>query len=283
MHYLNNVQINRIFIMINNVEVIKPHLTFLNDRSFYFVQILKRKKENPEQKSYSIPIESFYIYSIEQLDRMMPRIIDICEKNRARAYIKMNCLDAQSVALGMITELTQIIRKGDWKVMSAALNSSCGRCGKQDGLNKLYLFDLDGPYKDKADEISMFIDTLPPIMPGKSKVICTIPTKNGCHLITKGFDIKEFRKVYTKEMVDIHEDGNTILYFPDSVGKYHNITTDDLKRLKPSDVVYLPFSEFPKQVIVQINDNRIISTPDSSYNVFNSIYDNHYSDIQIKY
>lgn len=269
--------------MINNVEVIKPHLTFLNDRSFYFVQILKRKKENPEQKSYSIPIESFYIYSIEQLDRMMPRIIDICEKNRARAYIKMNCLDAQSVALGMITELTQIIRKGDWKAMSAALNSSCGQCGKQDGLDKLYLFDLDGPYRDKADEISMFIDTLPPIIPGKSKVMCTIPTKNGCHLITKGLDIKEFRKVYTKEMIDMHEDGNTILYFPDSVGEYHNITTDDLKRLKPGDTVRLTFSEFPIQIIKRIEGDRIITTPNRGYNTPNFTYNNHYSDIQIKY
>ena len=33
--------------MVNNFELIKQHLTFLNERSFYFVQIIKRKKENP--------------------------------------------------------------------------------------------------------------------------------------------------------------------------------------------------------------------------------------------
>lgn len=213
--------------MVNNFKLIKDNITFLNERSFYFVQILKRKKENPEQKSYTIPIENFYIFSKEQLDYMMPRIIEICEKNRARAYIKMNCLDAMSVMLENIAVLTQDIRKGDWKHMSAALNSACGICGKQDGFEKLYLVDLDGEYAEKKDEIKEFIENLQPIKyieideyghtlkERLNKVKLEIPTKNGIHLLVSGFDLKSFREVYPKGTIDVHEDGNTILYFPE--------------------------------------------------------------------
>ena len=129
--------------MINNFETIKNHLNFPNERSFYFVQILKRKKENPEMKSYSLPIESFYIFSLEQFERVMPHIIEKCEHNRARAYIKMNTLDANSVGLEAISVLTQELRQGNWKSLSKAFNSACGICGKQDGTEKLYLIDVD--------------------------------------------------------------------------------------------------------------------------------------------
>ena len=111
--------------MVNNFELIKQHLTFLNERSFYFVQIIKRKKENPELKGYSRPVESFYIFNLDQFDRMMPHIIELCEKNRARAYIKMNALDANSVGLETISVLTQELRRNNWKHLSKAFNSAC--------------------------------------------------------------------------------------------------------------------------------------------------------------
>lgn len=212
--------------MINNFEIIKNHMKFLNDRSFYFVQILKRKKENPEMKAYSIPIESFYIFSVEHLERIMPRIIELCEMHRARAYVKMNCLDAQSVMLEQIAVITQEIRQSNWKHMSKSLNSACGICGKQDGNEKLYLVDLDNIEfgSDKMNEIKDFINSLKPTErklpdgtyePIENKIYMEVPTKHGCHFLSTGFNMEEFRKVYPKSMVDIHDDGITLLYYPE--------------------------------------------------------------------
>jgi len=213
--------------MVNNFEYIKQHMHFLNEKSFYFIQILRRKKENPEQDSYSRPIESFYAYSVEQFERLMPHIIEKCEEHRARAYIKMNCLDAESVMLAQIADITQIIRKHDWHSMASTLNSACGQCGKQDGNEKLYLVDLDDDYADRVEEIKEFIDNLEPIkyreydeyghtMREKiSKIKMEVPTQHGIHLITTGFQIPEFKQAYEKK-IDVHEDGNTLLYFPNS-------------------------------------------------------------------
>ena len=165
--------------MVNNIELIKPHLIFPNERSFYFIQIIKRKKENPEMTGYSLPVESFYIFSIEQLDRVMPHIIEKCEQNRARAYIKMNTLDMQSVALETISVLTQEIRKENWKHISKALNSACGICGKQNGTEKLYLVDIDSKDMDYIEEVKSYINQLEPV--DNTEKINDIKNKNFFH------------------------------------------------------------------------------------------------------
>ena len=197
--------------MVNNLEVIKEHLIFPNERSFYFIQIIKRKKENPEMTGYSLPVESFYIFSVEQLERVMPHIIEKCEQNRARAYIKMNTLDMQSVALETISVLTQEIRKENWKHISKALNSACGICGKQNGTEKLYLIDIDTKDIDYINEVKNCINSLEPLdKPEKVKMI--VPTRNGIHFLSTGFNMQKFRQQYHN--IDIHDDGITLLYFP---------------------------------------------------------------------
>jgi hypothetical protein len=198
--------------MINNFETIKKHLIFPNERSFYFVQILKRKKENPEMKSYSLPIESFYIFSVEQFERVMPHIIEKCEQNRARAYIKMNTLDANSVGLEAISVLTQELRQGNWKALSKAFNSACGICGKQDGTEKLYLIDVDEKEYTNVIGIENFINSLNPT-DNKEKIKMIVPTKNGWHLLSTGFDMQTFK--YTYNNIDVHKDGIVLLYYPD--------------------------------------------------------------------
>ena len=198
--------------MVNNIELIKPHLIFPNERSFYFIQIIKLKKENPEMTGYSLPVESFYIFSTEQLDRVMPHIIEKCEQNRARAYIKMNTLDMQSVALETISVLTQEIRKENWKHISKALNSACGICGKQNGTEKMYLVDIDSKDENYINEIKSYINQLEPV-DNNEKVKMIVPTRNGVHFLSTGFNMQKFKQTYPG--IDVHSDGITLLYFPE--------------------------------------------------------------------
>ena len=166
-------------------------------------------------KSDSIVIDNFYIFSVDQLTKVMPHIITKCEENKARAYIKMNCLDAQSVMLEMISVLSHNIREEKWKEFRSALNSACGKCGKQNGTEKLYLVDLDNVKvgSDEYYDIIRCINDLEPLG-NDSKVKIIVPTKNGCHLLTTGFNIQKFKVKYNN--IDIHDDGITLLYFPES-------------------------------------------------------------------
>ena len=47
------------------------------------------------------------------------------------------------------------------------------------------------------------------------KVIKTIPTKNGFHLITEKFNVMEFKRRYPD--IDIQKKNPTLLYLPDSL------------------------------------------------------------------
>lgn len=198
--------------MVNNFELIRDNMNFLNERSFYFIQIIKRKKENPELTGYSQPIESFYIFDKEQFERVMPHIIDKCEQNRARAYVKMNCLDAQNVGLKAIAVLSQELTEGNWKRLGSAFNCACGQSGKQDGNEKLYIVDIDSKDMNYLEKIKYTINNICAPYDNNDKVKMVVPTKNGYHFITTGFDLKLFKQNYSD--IDVHKEGITLLYFP---------------------------------------------------------------------
>ena len=239
--------------MVDNFKLIREKLVFPNERSFYFIQILKRNKDNPEQKAYSRPIESFYVRSLEHFDRYMPHIIEKCRQNNARAYIKMNPLDMLKVGMRTNIIINQALAKEDWWSVISALNSACGQGGVAEkeedmegnntyregdvhvkGFQKLWLLDLDDisdndeENKQFRDEVRDCVNSLEPLRNKKTKepilnkVMMEIPTKNGYHFLTTSFDMKEFRKKYTTQshpiegmkVVDCHKEGNTILYIP---------------------------------------------------------------------
>ena len=85
--------------MRNNFELIDPLLDFSLPNTFYFVQILKRRKDNPDMKSNETTIDNFYLYGPNDLTKLMPKIMEKCDKNGARAYINLNILDLEKSAL----------------------------------------------------------------------------------------------------------------------------------------------------------------------------------------
>lgn len=51
-----------------------------------------------------------------------------------------------------------------------------------------------------------------------SKIYAYIPTKNGYHIITKPFNLKQFKDKYPD--IDVHKNNPTILYIPNSLDQY---------------------------------------------------------------
>ena len=49
-------------------EIIEKMLTFVDEGDFYFLQILQRKKDNPEIGSNSRVIKTYYIKSVDELN-----------------------------------------------------------------------------------------------------------------------------------------------------------------------------------------------------------------------
>lgn len=197
--------------MINNIDLIKPLLTFDKEGDFYQLFVLLRKKDQTTDKAnhQSVrTIKSYCISSIAYLDMRYEEIKKLCEFFKARAYIHVAKQNHMDVGLNLITEIVTRIQSGQINHKNA-FDSVVGQLKTQE---KRWIVDLDDVDLYGCRPIMDFIDSLRPEGP---KVEAIIPTKSGYHLITKRFDVMEFKKHYPN--IDIQKKNPTLLYYPDSL------------------------------------------------------------------
>lgn len=198
--------------MINNIELIKPLLNFENEGDFYMLYVLKRKKDQPEgerDNHQSVrTLRSYCINSIEQLEKKYDEIQLLCETFKARAYIHVQKQNHKDVSLNMMVALAQRIQDGNHQQQSL-FDSVVGQLKTYE---KRWIVDIDTKDEKVVTKIQDLIYRLRPI---GDKVEKIIPTKNGCHLITKRFDVMEFKKKHPE--VDIQRKNPTLLYLPNSL------------------------------------------------------------------
>jgi hypothetical protein len=198
--------------MIDNLNEIKTLLNFTSSGDFYFLLILKRKKDQPEgerDNHQSVrTIKTYCIESIEHLDRRYDEIKQLCEMFKARAYIHVQKQNHRDVSLEMLSLLAQRIKNGNQN-QKGLFESVVGQIKTQE---KRWVVDVDTKDKKFLRDITM---DLMKIQPVGNKVEKVIKTKNGFHLITGKFNVMEFNKLYPE--VNIQKKNPTLLYLPDSL------------------------------------------------------------------
>lgn len=199
--------------MIDNFKQIRSILDFPNDGDFFYLQILMRRKDNNEDrldKNVRL-IKSYYISSAEQLDELSDEIIGLCNYFNARAYINLNKRNYEKCALQTARLILDQIANKDFKSSKKAFNSICGRYSSDS--DKKWILDYDGITLEESD-YDIIEYNLRKIQPEGIKVIDYIPTKNGIHIITSPFNIKEAKKILDEYELNIHKNNPTILYIP---------------------------------------------------------------------
>jgi hypothetical protein len=197
--------------MIDNLHLIKPLLNFEKEGDFYMLYIFKRKKDQTTDKAnhQSVrTIKTYCIDSIEYLEMRYDEIKQLCEMFKARAYIHVQKQNHRDVGMHMITEIVNRIQSGQIN-QSNVFDSVVGQIKTTE---KRWIVDIDNKHFDFILEVYNFINTL---RPEGEKIEATIPTKSGVHLITKKFDVMEFKKKYPN--LDIQKKNPTILYIPNSL------------------------------------------------------------------
>lgn len=197
--------------MINNINQIKEILSFPSEDSFYHCQILKRKKEHPELRSNSMIVKTYYISSLDYLEKKMPEIIALCEFHNARGCINLNRRSFEQIAFQTLRKVADQILNKDFKSVRKAYESVCGVHSNEQ--EKKWIIDIDSHDQGVGNEISEIIKSIGP-NPGESKLISILQTKNGYHLITKPFNIAQARTFWQLASIDIHKDNPTILFIP---------------------------------------------------------------------
>lgn len=192
--------------MVDNFEQIKSLLKFDDEDQFYLVQIIKRKKENKELGSNSHVVKFYYIKSAEDLDKDKEEMVLLAHFHNARVCINLNKRSFEKTAFHTLKKITDQILNKDFKNTRKAYNSVCGMyAGEQD---KIWIVDIDekGRY---ANEVLKAIDRMQPV---GDKLISIVETKNGVHLITKPFNLQDFKSEYPN--IDVHKNNPTIIYIP---------------------------------------------------------------------
>lgn len=194
--------------MIDNFEQIRSLMKFENDY-FYFIQIIQRKKENPNLGSNNRVIRSYMISSEEKFDKNGPEIVQMCEMFNARAYIHLNRRKWSKIALECLRHNAELIANDQHEGIKSSLETIIGRNNGESKDNKTWILDCDGM---STPSPIMMTDIDHKLLPNGLKCLHIIPTKNGCHLITKPFDTQAFHSKYPD--IEIHKDNPTILYIP---------------------------------------------------------------------
>ena len=197
--------------MIDNFELIKPLLTFLNNDIYYHLQILRRGKDHPELPAANRVIKSYFICSLESLDYVEEEIKKLCEFFGARAYINLAPKSIKKTTMLQLKYLAERAYIGDYKKIWKSWNTCAGEIK---GEEPRWVVDVDDnsdsyPIKDKVNNIRHLIDDLMP-KTLDSRVIYEIPTKNGVHLITTPFNLQQFKEEYPD--IDVHKNNPTLLY-----------------------------------------------------------------------
>jgi hypothetical protein len=199
--------------MIDNIERIKDLLNFEKEGDFYMLYVFKRKKDQPEgerDNHQSVrTIKTYCVESVEYLEKRYDEIKQLCEMFKARAYIHVQKQNHKDVSLNMMVVLAQRIQDGNLK-QQHLFDSVVGSLKTRE---KRWIIDIDTKENGIENLISNEIHMLRPEGP---KVEAIIPTKSGYHLITKRFDVMEFKKSYPN--IDIQKKNPTLLYYPDSIG-----------------------------------------------------------------
>ena len=143
----------------------------------------------------------------------MNEIRDLCKMFNARAYINLNKKSWKQISLKSLEILASAIAKGDsdpntYKDVKTIVDSACGQTGACDK-NKTWVVDVDTKDKNEIEEIKTAINNSEPI--GEDKIVATITTLHGYHLITKPFNKMRFHQFYDKQ-IDVHDNNPTVLY-----------------------------------------------------------------------
>lgn len=197
---------------IDNFNAVAPWFDNLSDQGdFFFVQVMQRNKEKNNVGSSGYVIKDYHFFDKETFLSKKEEITTLCKAFNARAYFWINPRNCKEVQYEIIREALEAIELGThklFKCVSRALGRK--RCNKY---KSKWILDFDT--KDWS-LINKYLDLVRKCRPNVNKILYYIPTVNGIHVITLGFDLEQFKQelaIAKLDNIDIHKDNPTILYY----------------------------------------------------------------------
>lgn len=198
--------------MIDNFDILSGWFNNLIDsRDFFFVQVIQRRKDCKIDTNYNV-IKDYYFFNEETFLSKKEEIITLCKAFNARAYFWVNPRNCKEVQYELIRETLKAIEVGAYKLFGN-LSKAIGH-KRSSNFKPIWILDFDT--KD-TELITKYLNIAMECKhAGSSLVFDLIPTVNGYHALTKGFDLKQFTQqlaIAKLDSIDIHKDNPTVLYY----------------------------------------------------------------------
>lgn len=221
--------------MINNLTKILPLLTF-EEGYFYYVVILKRKKEHPELGSNSYVVKHYFIKDEDDFLFYWGEMLMLCDYHNARLCINLNRRSFEALAYQTIKKVADQVMNKDFRSVRKAFTSVCGAYSHDS--DKKWIIDVDYKEANWLTTLEKLIDEAAPL--GIEKNLMRLPTKNGYHLITRPFNVQEFQLrirelrehgIINYDAPDIQKNNPTIVYIPEDKNEKIDDTTFSLEMI----------------------------------------------------
>lgn len=205
-------QIKRYFMIdnIDNFDLIKPLLEFPDEDSFYFVQIIQRKKDGNNitgTNNTNRTIRTYRITSQEKLMKLKDEMIGLANYFNARVGINLNKRSFEKTAFNTLRKMAEQMHNKDYRNVRSAYDSACGL--HNSSTDKLWILDIDDIGR-KANDFILYAER--ECHPEGNLFVTTLPTKNGYHIIMRPFNTQKFSEKFPD--IDIHKNNPTNLYIP---------------------------------------------------------------------
>ena len=204
--------------IVDNYDIIKRFLKF-EEGIYYFVQVIQRRRENPDLPKNEIQRGYWYITSEKELDIHKEKIVLLCSIYNARAYISLIPRSLEKFSKLCIIEFgKRVYNKTYNNIFSLPQKVALS---DETRVTKLYpkpfwLIDIDT--LSDLDEIKLFI-----LQKTEINILDVIPTVRGAHLVVECFNPnKELGDYYvsnnnyiitkSREPITLIKSCNTLLY-----------------------------------------------------------------------
>lgn len=200
--------------MVDNFEKLNSILEFESEDDFYMLQVMKRRKENPEMDKNSVALKTVYLHRKDQLLELKNDLVELADKKNARIYLNPNRKSFKKCTLACLKEFADRISNENFYKPYKIFDSVAGAAGSK---NAIWVIDIDWDEVTEqfgdversvfVNDVCEFINSLKPDIENKVKLVNE--TKNGTHILTSPFNMYDFMQRYK---IQVHKNNPTLVY-----------------------------------------------------------------------
>lgn len=183
----------------------------MDDDKFLFLQIIRRRKENPEAHAAQQTIKNLYLKSADDMMARREEIANWCHLHNARAYLRLNIRSKKKIALNTLAQIAETISNENYNIRRIH-ESVCGKYHSDPQKTWILDIDHDEPISQRKDLIPTIHQLH--IEAGVDTEILHVPSKNGYSLVLRPFNVQRFNTLTGIHLTGKHNDNPVNLYIP---------------------------------------------------------------------